>query len=110
VWGESLRMSSRERSDSAPRYVHFLDKGVYDMEKRRLSIDISEEDQVRMHNLIPWGITGRLIRMLFLQTLDMIESHGVIVLGAIMSGELSALDILVKGGKDGLSRLEDERK
>jgi hypothetical protein len=80
------------------------------MEKRRLSIDISEEDQIRMHNLIPWGITGRLVRMLFLQTLDLIESHGIIVLGAIMSGELSALDILVKGGKDGLSRLEDQHK
>jgi hypothetical protein len=77
------------------------------MEKRRLSIDISEEDQMRMHNLIPWGISGRLVRMLFLQVLDMVESHGPIVLGAIMSGELSALDILVKGGKDGLIRSKE---
>jgi hypothetical protein len=77
------------------------------MEKRRLSIDISEEDQMRMHNLIPWGVTGRLVRLLFLQVLDMVESHGVIVLGAIMSGELSALDILVKGGKNGLNRSKE---
>jgi len=83
-----------------------LDKGAH-MEKRRLSIDISEEDQMRMHNLIPWGVTGRLVRLLFLQVLDMVESHGVIVLGAIMSGELSALDILVKGGKNGLNRSKE---
>lgn len=79
------------------------------MDKRRLSIEISHEDQIRMQTLIPWGITGRLIRMLFLQVLDMIEAHGPVVLGAIMTGQVSALDILVKGGESEPIGSEDQR-
>ena len=68
------------------------------MEKRRLSIDITEEDQTRMRHLIPWGLMNRIMRILLLQTLDAVEHHGDIVLGALLSGQLSALDLLKKGG------------
>ncbi len=66
------------------------------MNKRRLSIEITDEEQIRMHNLIPWGLVSRIMRVLFVQTLDLVESHGEIVLGAILSGKLSALDLLRK--------------
>jgi hypothetical protein len=66
------------------------------MNKRRLSIEITDEEQIRMHNLIPWGLVSRIMRVLFVQTLDLIESHGEVVLGAILSGKLSALDLLRK--------------
>ncbi len=66
------------------------------MDKRRLSIEITNEEQIRMHNLIPWGLVSRIMRVLFVQTLDLIESHGEVVLGAILSGKLSALDLLRK--------------
>jgi hypothetical protein len=36
------------------------------------------------------------MRILFVQTLDLIEQHGEIVLGAIVSGKFSALDLLRK--------------
>jgi len=66
------------------------------MDKRRLSIEITSEEQIRMHNLIPWGVVSRIMRVLFIQTLNLVESHGEIVLGAILSGKLSALDLLRK--------------
>jgi hypothetical protein len=74
------------------------------MSKKRLSIEITHEDQIRMQNLIPWGITGRIMRLLLLQLLDMVEEHGEIVLGALITGKLSVLDILQKGDKSGPQR------
>jgi hypothetical protein len=68
------------------------------MEKRRLSVEITYEDQTRMRNLIPWGLEGRIIRILLYQTLDLIEEHGDIVLGALLSGKLTVLDLLKKEG------------
>jgi hypothetical protein len=81
------------------------------MEKRRLSIEITDEDQIRLRQLIPWGLMSRIMRILMLQTLDLVEVHGDIVLGALLSGKLTALD-LIKKGSDGLAtpRLEDEHK
>ncbi len=74
--------------------------------KRRLSVLITPEEQMRMHNLIPWGVCSRLMRVLFIQTLDLVEKHGTVVLGAILSGELSALDVLRKEADSGPKRPE----
>ncbi len=41
------------------------------------------------------------MRLLHSQTLDLVEQHGDIVLGALLTGHLSALDLIKKGGKDG---------
>jgi hypothetical protein len=73
---------------------------------KRVSIVISDEEQIRLHNSIPWGITNRILRVLLFKTLDLIDEHGEIVLGAIISGKLSALDILLKGDTDGIRRPE----
>ncbi|OQB10002.1 MAG: hypothetical protein BWY21_00566 [Parcubacteria group bacterium ADurb.Bin216] len=62
---------------------------------RRLSVEITDTEQVRMRNLLPWGISSKLMRILLLQTLDLVEQHGPIVLGAILSGKLSSLDVLL---------------
>lgn len=70
------------------------------MPKPRLSIEITKPEQTRMHNLIPWGMMSRIMHKLFLQTLDLIEQHGDIVLGALLSGKLTALDLLRKEDKD----------
>lgn len=61
---------------------------------RRLSIEISDVEQIRLHNLIPWGITSKVMRILLLQTLDLVEHHGDVVLGALLSGKLTSLDLL----------------
>ena len=70
------------------------------METRRLSVIITDDDQRRIHKSIPWGLMSRMMRMLLLQTLDLVEQHGDIVLGALLSGKLTALDLLKQGGSD----------
>jgi len=64
------------------------------MEERRLSVVISKEDQIRLRNLIPWGLAGKIMRILLLQTLDLIEKHGEIVIGAILSKSITISDIV----------------
>jgi hypothetical protein len=76
---------------------------------RRLSIIITEADQCRMRNVIPWGLISRIMRMLLLQTLDLVERHGDVVLGALLSGQLTALDLIKKEvDTHGSSRLKDD--
>lgn len=46
--------------------------------------------------------------MLLLQTLDLVERHGDVVLGALLSGQLTALDLIKKEvDTHGSSRLKD---
>jgi len=65
---------------------------------------ITEEDQIRMRNVIPWGLISRVMRLLLMQTLDLIEEHGDVVIGALVSGKLTALDLLRKEDNDGSQR------
>ncbi|OQB08733.1 MAG: hypothetical protein BWY21_01121 [Parcubacteria group bacterium ADurb.Bin216] len=47
--------------------------------------------------------------MLLLQTLDLVERHGDVVLGALLSGQLTALDLIKKEvDTHGSSRLKDD--
>ena len=79
-----------------------------DLMSRRLSVIITETDQYRMRNAIPWGLTSRIMRVLLLQTLDLIERHGDVVLGALLSGQLTALDLIKKEvDTNGSSGLKD---
>lgn len=70
------------------------------MRTKRLSVMITEDDQIRMRNVIPWGLVSRVMRLLLMQTLDLIEQHGDIVIGALVSGKLTALDLLRKEDND----------
>ena len=74
------------------------------MPLKRLSIEISDVEQIRMHNLIPWGTMSRIMRILLVQTLDLVEKHGDVVLGALLTGHLTSLDILRKEEQDGTIR------
>ena len=67
------------------------------MSIKRLPIIISEEEQLRIHKLIPWGLTSRIMRLLLIQVLDLLEDHGDVILGALLSGKITALDLLKKG-------------
>jgi|GEM_PF-5604066 hypothetical protein len=67
---------------------------------RRLSIIITDAEQCRMRNVIPWGFISRIMRILLLQTLDLVEKHGDIVLGALLSGKLTAFDLIKKEVSD----------
>lgn len=77
-------------------------------DKRRLSIEISISEQERMQRLIPWSMMGRIMRLLLKQVLDLVETHGDIVLGCLLTGQISTLDLLKKGAKGGL--IEDGPK
>jgi hypothetical protein len=70
------------------------------VETRRLAITITAEEQERLHKHIPWGTQSRIIRILILQIIDLVEKHGDIVLGALLSGKLTALDLLKIGGEN----------
>ena len=69
------------------------------MGQKRLSIIISDEEQMRLHNLIPWGIQGAIMRLLLRNMLDLVSEHGDVVLGALLSGKLTVLDLLRKEQK-----------
>jgi hypothetical protein len=86
-------LASTEPSPAPP-----ITKGKNMGDKKHLSIQITAEEQTRMRNLIPWGIISKVIRVLLLQTLDLVEQHGDIVLGALITGKLTALDLLKAGG------------
>lgn len=66
----------------------------------RLSVIISEEEQARIHRLIPWGIQSSIIRLLLTRSLDLVEKHGDVVFGALLAGKLSILDLLKAGGEE----------
>lgn len=73
-----------------------------EFDKPRLSIEISEELYERKKRLIPWGQEAILIRKLLSDALDLIEfaeDKGPIVIGAIMSGDVSIMDLVIKRRK-----------
>lgn len=37
------------------------------------------------------------MRLLLIQVLDLLEDHGDVILGALLSGKITALDLLKKG-------------
>lgn len=60
----------------------------------RLSIEIDEETYWRMKNLIPWGLTSKVMNILLSDLLDLVESHGNIVIAAIINRSLSAQNVV----------------
>jgi hypothetical protein len=65
---------------------------------KRLSIPIDRALQIRVQNTLPWGTTSKIMHRLLISVLDLVDAHGEIVIGAIMTGKLQALDLLKKGG------------
>ena len=63
----------------------------------KITVAVTDEEQKRMQSLIPWGIQAAIIRLLINRVLDLIEEHGDVVLGALLSGKLTLLDLLKRG-------------
>lgn len=68
----------------------------------RMSIEITDSEQDKLRRYIPWGVQSRIMRILAMQMVTLVERHGDIVLGALLSGKLTALDLLKQGGFDGI--------
>lgn len=60
----------------------------------RLSVEISEETSHRMQNLIPWGLRSKAMTILLEDLLDLIETHGNIVLATILNRQLGVKDVV----------------
>lgn len=69
------------------------------MDRPRLTIEISEELYERARRLIPWGTQALIMRNLLSRALDVIEEHGELGLGAMISGQITIFDLLKKGGR-----------
>uniref|UniRef100_A0A6M3LUU3 Uncharacterized protein n=1 Tax=viral metagenome TaxID=1070528 RepID=A0A6M3LUU3_9ZZZZ len=68
--------------------------------KPRLSVDITEKEQDRMRELIPWGLQSAIVRTLMNSALDLIEEYGEVALAGLITGKVSALDIIRRIDKE----------
>ena len=66
---------------------------------RRLSIDLPEEEFEKLQELIPYGLRNRIMRVLVNSMLNVVDQYGDIVFGALLTGKISALDLIKKGGE-----------
>lgn len=62
----------------------------------RLSVEITPEQQKRVHSLLPWGTQRRIFTKLLDSLLDHIEKEGHAALGALL---LYPLEIGIRKGK-----------
>lgn len=60
----------------------------------RLSIELSEQTYFRMQNRIPWGLKTKIMVVLLEDLLDLLDSHGNIILAAILDRKLGAADVI----------------
>lgn len=65
----------------------------------RLSIDLGEERFKKLQELMPWGVRNQLFRIIVDELIKMLEDHGPMVVGAILSEKVKLTDIL-KGDKN----------
>ena len=70
------------------------------LNKPRLSVDITEKEQDRMRELIPWGLQSAIVRVLMKSALDLIEEYGEVALAGLITGKVSALDIIRRLDKE----------
>jgi hypothetical protein len=61
---------------------------------RRLTVDLSDEQGLRMDRLMMWGVRGKVISILLDEVMDVIEKHGNVVIGAFLSGNVKILDAI----------------
>ena len=61
----------------------------------RLSVEIDEETQARIHHLIPWGLLGSTMRVVLLDILDFVEEVGPVAIAALIEGKIKSREILL---------------
>jgi len=67
-------------------------------------MDVTEEQLQRFNRLVPWGMRGKIVSALIDLVLDVVEEFGLAALGAILSGDVTILDLIRmkrKGSEDG---------
>jgi hypothetical protein len=60
----------------------------------KFTMEITELQQKRLANLIPWGTRRRLITVILDDVLDVIEQHGEMVIAALLSKRITIIDLL----------------
>ena len=68
----------------------------------RLSIEITEEQHLKLMRLLPWGIKGQLFREIIDDVIAMLETHGEQFIAAIITRRIKLQDysISIKEKKD----------
>ena len=56
----------------------------------RLSIEITEEQNRKLKQLIPWGVKNQLFQLIVDDVIEMIEEHGEIIVAAMLARKLKA--------------------
>jgi hypothetical protein len=62
-------------------------------QRPRLSIEITEEQNLELLRLIPWGVKGALFQSLVDDVIELLKTNGVTVIAAILSKQLKAEDL-----------------
>jgi len=65
----------------------------------RLSIEVTEDQQRRLRECIPWGLQRTLFSTIIDDIIDMVEKHGPMVLAAIIDRKIKA-DQYLKIGRE----------
>jgi len=60
----------------------------------RLSIDLTEEQYLKLQKIIPWGMRKIIYRKFTDALIKSVEDNGQRVLGAFLSGDVSHEDIM----------------
>lgn len=55
--------------------------------RARVNFEIEEDLNRRMQRVIPWGNKAPCLRVLTEKLVDAVERHGLVMVGAVMSGE-----------------------
>jgi len=56
----------------------------------RLSVEISEEQNNALGRLIPWGVKSEFFSAIIDDVIELLETHGEVVIAAILSKRLKA--------------------
>ena len=59
----------------------------------RLSIEITEEQATKLYRLVPWGVKRELFSAIIEDVIEVLETHGEIVIAAILARKLRVQDL-----------------
>ena len=74
----------------------------------RLSVEVTEEQQRKLRECVPWGLQRTLFSTIIDDIIEMVEKHGPMVLAAIIDRKIKA-DQYLKIGKEATSGQERNR-
>jgi hypothetical protein len=60
----------------------------------RLNVEITEEQDVALRKLIPWGMKHHLFSAIIDALIEVVQEHGEMAITAIACGKVSFIDVL----------------